>query len=132
MTAALGEARRVLRPDGTVYVAEPLAEGSFFELTSLVEDELEVRRAAQDALARAEQVGLARAATVDYAVQGRYAGVQAFRAHMVSVDPERAGVLAERAAEIAAAYDGLGTPGDTPGERCFEQPMRADVLGAVA
>ncbi|HJS93612.1 MAG TPA: class I SAM-dependent methyltransferase, partial [Solirubrobacteraceae bacterium] len=36
MLAALGEARRVLRPGGAVYIAEPLAEGDFFELTSLI------------------------------------------------------------------------------------------------
>ena len=33
--AALREARRVLRSDGAVYVAEPLPEGDFFELTAL-------------------------------------------------------------------------------------------------
>ena len=87
MTAALGEARRVLRSDGTVYVAEPLPEGSFYELTRLVEDELEVRRAAQDAVARAEPAGLARATTIEYTVAGRYTGVEAFCRHMVSVDP---------------------------------------------
>jgi ubiquinone/menaquinone biosynthesis C-methylase UbiE len=38
MAPALAEARRVLRPGGLVYVAEPLPQGSFFELTSLVED----------------------------------------------------------------------------------------------
>ncbi|HEY6397986.1 MAG TPA: class I SAM-dependent methyltransferase, partial [Solirubrobacteraceae bacterium] len=38
---ALCEARRVLRPGGAVYVAEPLAQGDYFALSSLVEDELE-------------------------------------------------------------------------------------------
>ncbi|HZE04149.1 MAG TPA: class I SAM-dependent methyltransferase, partial [Solirubrobacteraceae bacterium] len=46
MVQALGEARRVLSDSGVVYVAEPLTEGDFFELTSLVEDEMEVRAAA--------------------------------------------------------------------------------------
>ena len=43
MLEALHGAARVLRPGGAVYIAEPLTEGDFFELTSLVEDEREVR-----------------------------------------------------------------------------------------
>src|ERR1700742_1383868 len=76
LKAGLREAHRVLRSDGAVYVAEPLAEGDFFALTSLVEDELEVRRAAQAALADAGRAGLERAVTVDYAVTACLAGVE--------------------------------------------------------
>ena len=43
----------MIRPGGAVYVAEPLAEGNFFELTRMVDDETEVRAAAQAALAKA-------------------------------------------------------------------------------
>jgi hypothetical protein len=124
----LREARRVLRPDGAVYVAEPLAEGDFFALTSLVEDELEVRRAAQAALADAGRLGLERAASVDYDVTICLPDVAALRARTVSVDPERAPVFDARRDEIAAAFARLGTPGERPGERCFAAPMRADVL----
>jgi SAM-dependent methyltransferase len=124
----LREARRVLRSGGAVYVAEPLAQGDFFALTSLVEDELEVRRAAQAALADAQRVGLERAVTVDYDVTICLADVEAFRARTVSVDPERGPVFDARRAAIAAAFARLGTPGQRPGERCFVAPMRADVL----
>ena len=124
----LREARRVLRPDGAMYVAEPLAEGDFFALTSLVEDELEVRRAAQAALADAGRVGLERAVTVDYDVTVCLPDVAAFRARTVSVDPERGPVFDARRDEIAAAFERLGTPGERAGERCFVAPMRADVL----
>jgi SAM-dependent methyltransferase len=128
----LREARRVLRPGGAVYVAEPLADGDFFALTSLVEDELEVRRAAQAALADAERVGLERAVTRDYDVTICLPDVEAFRSRTVSVDPERGPVFDERRAEIAAAFARLGTPGRQPGERCFVAPMRADVLRALS
>jgi ubiquinone/menaquinone biosynthesis C-methylase UbiE len=130
MAAALSQARRVLRPAGAVYVAEPLPEGSFFELTCLVEDEREVRRAAQAALHHADQAGLRRLTTLEYAVPGRYRDVAAFRSHMLGVDPDRAGIFAQRSSEVAAAFARLGQPGDGPQERRFTQPMRVDVLQA--
>jgi SAM-dependent methyltransferase len=131
LTRALGEARRVLRPRGIVYVAEPLPEGDFFALTSLVEDELDVRRAAQEALRRAPAAGLERTHTVDYEVRSCLAGVAALRARIVSVDPDRADVFDARHAELADAFERLGEPGAAPGERCFVAPMRADVLLAL-
>ena len=49
----------MLRPGGRLYVAEPLAEGDFFELTSMVEDEREERAAAQRTIAAAAAAGFA-------------------------------------------------------------------------
>jgi SAM-dependent methyltransferase len=131
LTQALREARRVLRPSGAVYVAEPLAEGDFFTLTSLVEDELEVRAAAQSALAEAALAGLRRVSTVDYEVRVCIAGLEALRARIVSVDPERATRFDARKAALAEAFGRLGEVGEKPGERCFMQPMRADLLRAT-
>lgn len=127
LTTALREAGRVLRADGVVYVAEPLAEGDYFELSSLVEDEIEVRRAAQAALADATRAGLGRLRSVEYDVTIRLADVEAYRRRTVSVDPERAPVFEARRAEIEAAFRRLGAPGEE-GERVFVQPMRADLL----
>jgi SAM-dependent methyltransferase len=126
--AALVEARRVIRPGGAVYVAEPLAEGDFFELTRLVEDEAGVRAAAQAALSEASNAGLDRATTVDYDVRLCLAGLPALRARLIAADPGRAGRFDELRAELAEALDRLGEPGERAGERCFMAPMRADVL----
>ncbi|MHB1567971.1 MAG: class I SAM-dependent methyltransferase [Solirubrobacteraceae bacterium] len=128
MDRALREARRVLRRGGVVHVAEPLTEGAWFELTSLVEDELDVRREAQAAIARASEAGLTRERTVEYEVAIEVDGVDACRARMVSVDPERAGLFDSRRAQIEAAFQRLGEPGAVPGTRRFIQPMRADLL----
>jgi SAM-dependent methyltransferase len=128
LDAALAEARRVIRPGGAVYVAEPLAEGNFFELTRLVDDETEVRAAAQAALARAPDAGLRRANTVDYDAPLTVAGVPGLRARIVAADPRRAARFDELSAELAEGIERLGAPGERPGERRFLHPMRADVL----
>ena len=123
MADALREAARVLRPGGVVYVAEPLPEGEFFELISMVEDEREVRLAAQRALGDAPRAGFWRVTTVEYDVKVEIAGVEALRARVVSVDPRRAAAFDARAHELARA---LGSG------RCFLQPMRVDLLRLAA
>ena len=128
---ALSEARRVLRAGGALYVAEPLARGDYFTLTGLIEDEIEVREAAQRALLHAPSVGLDRAATVDYDVLVVIKDLEGLRARTVSVDPDRAEIFDARRTEIAEAFRRLGVPGQHPGERRFVQPMRADVLRAA-
>jgi SAM-dependent methyltransferase len=131
LTTALREARRVLRPGGAVYVVEPLTEGDYFALTTLIEDELDVREAVQATLAASRALGLDRVTTVDYDVEMRIAGVDAYRDRTVSVDPARAAVFDARRDEIAATFARLGQAGERPGERVFVQPMRADVLRSL-
>jgi hypothetical protein len=125
---ALSEAHRVSRSGGQVYVAEPLAEGPFFELTSLIEDEREARAAAQLAVAEAGRAGLTAAARVEYEVVVRVADLEALRRRFVSVDPDRAGAFDARRGDVAAALERLGKP-DPGGGWTFHQPMRADLLG---
>lgn len=52
LAGALAEARRLLRPDGRLCVAEPLAEGPSQYVMEVYHDETEVRRNAAEALAR--------------------------------------------------------------------------------
>jgi SAM-dependent methyltransferase len=126
--AALAEARRVIRPGGAVYVAEPLAEGSFFELTRMVDDETVVRAAAQAALTHVSDAGLRRSTTVEYDAPLTVAGLAGLRARIVAADPERADRFDELAAELAEGLERLGAPGDRSGEWRFLHPMRSDVL----
>jgi hypothetical protein len=128
MIPALADARRVLRPGGLVYVAEPLAEGDFFELVSIVDDETEVRAAAQGALAECGRAGLERIQTLEYDVAAAVTGIDALRQRFVDVDPERAAVFNAHEDELAAAFARLGDERD--GARRFVQPMRADLLHA--
>jgi SAM-dependent methyltransferase len=128
LTVALNQARRVLRDDGAVYVAEPLATGDYFELTRIVDDEREVRAAAQEALARAADAGLERVTTFDYDVEVCVRGIAGLRQRIVSVDPDRADIFDARIDELTSVFARRGERGQHADERCFLQPMRADLL----
>jgi SAM-dependent methyltransferase len=126
MVPALADARRVLRPGGRVYVAEPLAEGDYFELVSIVDDETEVRAAAQRALSDCGHAGLERVRRLEYEVGMVSPGIDALRRRIVDVDPERAPVFDAHERELNDAFGRLGSARE--GGRWFTQPMRADLL----
>ena len=130
MDTALAEAARVLRDGGVLYVQEPLAEGSFFELVRLVEDETEVRAAAQDALSRARSEGRLVELACREAVITWSLDFDAFRARMLSVDPARAAELDEHEPALRAAFERLGRQTKDGCE--FDQPFRANLFAVPA
>jgi SAM-dependent methyltransferase len=126
MLTALREARRVLRPGGHVYAAEPLASGDFYALVSIVDNEDEVRDAAQRALDHADAAGLAHVAAEDYEVEALVGGLDALRRRMVAVDPARAAAFDAHRDELERRFAKFGEPS---GEgRRFTEIMRAVVL----
>lgn len=58
MDAALNEIARVLKPDGTAYISEPVFAGKFNEVIRLFHDESAVRRAAFAAEVKAVENGV--------------------------------------------------------------------------
>jgi ubiquinone/menaquinone biosynthesis C-methylase UbiE len=132
MRRALEEAARVVDPAGPIVVVEPLAEGSFFSVLRPVEDETEVRTAAQAALRRALESGaLEQLGRVDYLRREHFEGLDQFLVRIVAVDPTRAAVVAERRPEIEAAFRRHAQVA-ADGRMTLEQPMRAHVLTAGA
>ncbi len=124
LPGVLQEVRRVLQPDGQLYVAEPVAAGPFQEVTGLVHDETAVRAEAADILAR--QVGLFRARRqLSYNNSRIYAGFEEYAAGMVrnmrfndfTEDQVRAEPVRQRFDVVSAQLGGV-----------FDQLVRVDVL----
>ncbi len=116
--SAFPELRRVVRD--LVYVAEPLPTGNFFELMLPVDDETEVRAAAQAAIARA--AGFERISSVEYDIAIRFDAFEDFRDMLLAADPDRAEQFAAVEKELRAAF--------RPG--AYDAPMRADLLRVVS
>ena len=131
MREALEEAARVVGPTNPIVIVEPLAEGSFFSALRPVEDETDVRIAAQEVLQDAVESGAFQLIEkVDYDRSEGFEGLDQFLERVVAVDPAREAVVAENRSEIEAAFRRHArTTAD--GRMTLEQPMRAHVLQAA-
>lgn len=119
MGAALDEAHRVLRPGGVLYVVEPEAAGPSFEVVRLVDDETEVRAAAQRALAGAEGHGFVRRVSTAYTSELVHADLQSMIDRVISGDATRAEALARHRDEFARRFAAHGR--SVPGGLAFTQ-----------
>ena len=132
MHGALGEAARVVEPADPIVVVEPLAAGSFFLALRPVEDETDVRTAAQETLRRALESGaFEQLRRVDYLRRELFEDLDQFLAHVVAVDPARAARVAQTRPEVEAAFRRHAKTAEDGG-LTLEQPMRAHVLRANA
>ncbi len=123
---ALAEARRVLRAGGVLYVQEPLAEGRYYELVRLIDDETEVRAAAQLVLHEPERIGLAAAGELEYEAPIRHRDFAAFKRRMVLVDAGRAAALAQHEHDFEQRFRAAGEQGSDGWS--FLQPTRVTLL----
>lgn len=128
MPPGLQEAARVTKSAGAIVVVEPLAEGSFFSALRPVEDETDVRTAAQEVLHWALEGGtFEQVNRINYLRREYFTDLDQFLAHVVAVDPARAAVVEERRSEVEAAFQRYAqTAAD--GRIILEQPMHAHVL----
>lgn len=122
---ALAEARRVLRPDGLLYVSEPVFDGPLNEVMRLFADEQQVRRAAYQALQRALAGGGWREVTEHHFLMPvHFADFDEFERRMTGVtfaDRRFDGALRE---QVRARFEAVRPPAGEP----FVRPMRINLL----
>ncbi|ABC23353.1 class I SAM-dependent methyltransferase [Rhodospirillum rubrum] len=124
MARALGEAARVIRPGGLIYVAEPIAEGPNFEMLRPLDDETQVRAQAQACLDGAEDLGLRRLRSFAYRTRIRRASFDEIRLRFTAIHSDRDQAFAAVEPALRLSFERLGVE-DGTGGRVFDQPMRA-------
>ena len=128
MYRSLQEAARVMRPDGQLIVMEPLAEGNFFEALRMIEDETEVRHAAQAALARATKSGLFLPESgLGYQRREVFENADHFLRRVVAVVPSRAAFVEANHAAVTEAIHKAAAR-DESGKLVLDQPIKVDVF----
>lgn len=131
MRAALLEARRVVKADGTLIVLEPLATGNSSQALRLIEDETEIRRAAQETMERAVSAGeLKRVRTFGYERRDVYRNVDEFLNRAMAVLPSRRAVIERDRQAITEAMLGLAER-DGEGGLILTQPIKVDIFGSA-
>jgi ubiquinone/menaquinone biosynthesis C-methylase UbiE len=123
MLLALEEAARVVGRGGSIVVIEPLSEGSFFDALRLIEDETEVRQAAQDAIVRAIRRGIvSESRRIEYDRIELFADAAAFMARAVAADPSREERAEAARGRLLARFEALSE--HEKGGYLFHQPIR--------
>jgi len=126
MAAALAEAARVLKPGGTLYVAEPLAQGPYFEAMKPVHDETVVRGRAYEILQTAADHGFETVSEIVHQSPMPSKSFEAFQDRIVAVNPEAQPLFEAEGDRMRERFEHLGTP--TEDGWVFQQPMRVNIL----
>lgn len=123
---AMAEAMRVLRPGGTVYIAEPIAAGSYFELMRPVDDETEVRALAYETIGGAKKFGFSDGPEVTYATRYGHPDFDAMKSTVLAINPQRRPAFEANEADLRVQFERLA---DYDGSTyAFTQPMRVNLL----
>lgn len=120
MDAALGEAARVLRADGFLWIVEPGMTGTHFPLMRPFHDETEVRNAAQAALARNGSRLFESVELFQYFVYPRFADFATFVNHVTGQTFNNIRRSQVETDDVRAAFEAGRTK---DGDYVFEQPM---------
>lgn len=103
MGSALSEAARVLRSGGRLVVIEPRAVGALSQVIAVVDDETEIRTAAQGAMD--QTTDLLQVKGYDYARTDHYTDFDRFCAVLIAVDPARAALITANKGDLRRAFE---------------------------
>ncbi|MET0067342.1 MAG: class I SAM-dependent methyltransferase [Candidatus Thiodiazotropha sp.] len=125
MEPAMHEIERVLKPGGLAYFSEPVYQGEFNALMSMIHDEKRVRERAFEAIRTlARREGMSLQGQVFLNVPGRYESWEHFESRFLKVTHTRLDIDAARYEHIKSAFlSHLGEDGAH-----FLKPHRIDVL----
>jgi ubiquinone/menaquinone biosynthesis C-methylase UbiE len=127
MQQAVREAMRCIRRGGRLAVVEPLTTGSFFTVLRALDDETEIRDAAQAALARAVEDGdLVRVAEYLWTRRQVFADVDEVITFAVKADPTRANAARRLRPLLENAFAASSVP--VASDFALDQPIRCDVF----
>jgi ubiquinone/menaquinone biosynthesis C-methylase UbiE len=126
MPAALGEAARVVRPGGVVYVVEPAVEEPDDDVLYPVVDERGVRTAAQAAIDAAAEHGLEVVDRFEFEREVIVADFDEWMAEITDIDTERAAALDEHRETVRRKFERLGRP--VEGGHAFRRRTLAAVM----
>ena len=125
MAAALGEAARVLKPEGLLYSLEPMMTGSSFALQRCYHDETEVRTAAQKALHDAAGALFTEAARYTYTHSDRH---QDFEALVDQVTGASFNQITREMIDTPEARTAFEAGKTAEGDYAFDQPLLVTLL----
>jgi ubiquinone/menaquinone biosynthesis C-methylase UbiE len=126
MEAAMTEARRVLKPGGQLYIAEPLAKGANFECQKPFNDETDVRARAQEVIQAADGFGFRQIAEADYDYDFVRKNFEAMRDASIRINPARREIIEANEDEIRERFENFGVKKHDGYH--FDQPVRVNLL----
>ena len=129
MHQALVQSRRVLKAGGTLYVAEPLAQGAQFELHRPIVDETTVRAEAYRAIAASAAAGFRQAHETIYGADVSMPDYESFREHSTAINPDREAVFEAQDQQLRQRFESYGEKRSDGWH--FRQYIRVNVLTAV-
>lgn len=130
MDTAIGEAGRVLKPGGVLYVMEPIAAGAFFEATRLVNDERDVRARAKAAIDGAPWRGFTVVKEVTFHTKRAFESFDEYADQQSRRSEKRKKIIEAGRAEIHDAF--IKAARKDGGKLWFDQIFRVNLFRKTA